>query len=83
MKFVNSGYGNVISADRIVAIVLPDAAPIRRMVQEARDAGRVVDATCGHKTRSVVVTDTGLIVLSPLLPDTLTARMEQHDPVKT
>lgn len=79
MKFVNSGYGNVISVDRIVAIVLPDAAPIRRMVQEARDAGHVVDATCGHRTRSVVVTDTGLLILSPLLPDTLTARMEQRD----
>lgn len=82
MKFVNSGYGNIIAADRIVAIVLPEAAPIRRMVQEARDAGHVVDATCGHRTRSVVVTDAGLLILSPLLPDTLTARMEESKPLK-
>ena len=71
MKVVNIGYGNMIAADRLVAVVSPEAAPIRRMIQEARDNGRVVDATCGHKTRAVIITDSGHVILSPLLPETV------------
>ena len=78
MRLVNIGYGNMISAPRIVAVVGPDAAPIRRMVQEARDAGRVVDATCGHRTRAVLITDSDHVVLSPLLPETVAARVEDR-----
>ena len=78
MRLVNVGYGNMVSVQRVVAVVSPDAAPIRRMIQDARDAGRVIDATCGHKTRAVLVTDSEHIVLSPLLPETVTARIDER-----
>jgi len=78
MKMVNVGYGNMAAAGRIVAIIAPEAAPIRRMVQDARDSGRVVDATCGHRTRAVLVTDSDHVILSPLLPETVAARMEER-----
>ena len=79
MRLVNIGYGNMLATDRLVAIVSPDAAPIRRMVQDARDAGRVIDATCGHKTRAVIFTDSEHVILSPLLPETVAARMEDKN----
>lgn len=78
MKLVNIGYGNILASDRLVAVVSPEAAPIRRMIQDARDTGRVIDATCGHKTRAVIVTDSEHIILSPLLPETLAARIEER-----
>ena len=78
MKMLNIGYGNMISAARIVAVVGPEAAPVRRMIQEARDAGRVVDATCGHRTRAVIITDSDYVVLSPLLPETVAARADDR-----
>ena len=78
MKLVNIGYGNMLSAERLVAVVSPDAAPIRRMIQDARDAGRVIDATCGHKTRAVIVTDSEHVILSPLLPETVAARIDER-----
>ena len=78
MKLVNIGYGNMFAADRLVAVVSPDAAPIRRMIQDARDAGRVIDATCGHKTRAVIVTDSEHVILSPLLPETVAARIAER-----
>ena len=78
MRLVNVGYGNMVAIQRVVAVVSPDAAPIRRMIQDARDTGRVIDATCGHKTRAVLVTDPEHIVLSPLLPETVTARIDER-----
>ena len=78
MKLVNIGYGNMVSAGRIIAVVSPDAAPIRRMIQDARDSGRVIDATCGHKTRAVIVTDSEHVILSPLLPETVAARIDER-----
>ena len=78
MKMVNVGYGNMAAGDRIVTVVSPEAAPIRRLIQDARDAGRAVDATCGHKTRAVLVMDSGHVILSPLLPETVAARMEER-----
>ena len=78
MRLVNVGYGNMASASRVIAIVSPEAAPIRRMVADARDTGHVVDATCGHKTRAVLVMDDGHIVLSPLQPETVAARMDDR-----
>ena len=78
MKLVNIGYGNMMAAERLVAVVSPEAAPIRRMIQEARDNGRVVDATCGHKTRAVIITDSGHVILSPLLPETVAARIDER-----
>ena len=76
MKLVNIGYGNMLAARRLIAVVSPEAAPIRRMVQDARDSGRVIDATCGHRTRAVIITDSEHIILSPLLPETVAARIE-------
>ena len=78
MKFINVGYGNMTAAHRLIAIVSPDAAPVRRMVQDARDAGHVIDATCGHKTRAVLVTDSEHVILSPLQPETVAARIEDR-----
>ena len=78
MKLVNIGYGNMLAAERLVAVVSPEAAPIRRMIQDARDTGRVIDATCGHKTRAVIVTDSEHVILSPLLPETVAARIDEY-----
>ena len=78
MRLGNVGYGNMVSIPRVVAIVSPDAAPIKRMIQDARDSGRVIDATCGHRTRAVLVTDSDHIILSPLLPETVTARIDER-----
>ena len=75
MKLINIGYGNMVSADRIVTIVSPESAPIKRFVQEARDDGRAVDATYGRKTRAVMIMDSGHIILSSLITDTLAARI--------
>ena len=76
MKLLNVGFGNMVSAQRMVAIVAPDSAPMRRMVQDARDAGRVIDATCGRRTRAVIVMDSDHVVLSPLQPETVAGRLE-------
>ena len=78
MKLVNVGYGNMASVLRLIAIVSPDAAPVRRMIQDARDGGRVIDATCGHKTRAVLVMDSEHVILSPLLPETVAARIDER-----
>lgn len=75
MKLINIGYGNMISAERIVTIVSPESAPIKRLVQEAREDGRAIDATYGRKTRAVVIMDSGHIILSSLLTETLAARI--------
>ena len=75
MRLINVGYGNMVAADRIVAAVSPEAAPIRRLIQDARDTGRVIDATCGHKTKSVLMMDSDHVVLSPLMPETIAGRM--------
>ena len=78
MRMINIGYGNMVSASRIVTVVGPDAAPIRRMVQESRDTGKVIDATCGHRTRAVIITDSDHVILSPLLPETVAARVDDR-----
>ncbi|MBQ8349648.1 MAG: DUF370 domain-containing protein [Ruminococcus sp.] len=75
MKLINIGYGNMVSAERIVTIVSPESAPIKRLVQEARDSGNAIDATYGRKTRAVIITDSGHIILSSLITDTLAARI--------
>ncbi len=78
MRLVNVGYGNMAAAARLIAIVSPDAAPVRRMIQDARDGGRVIDATCGHKTRAVLVMDSDHVILSPLMPETVAARIDER-----
>ncbi len=76
MKFINIGYGNMVAAHRLIAAVSPEGAPVRRLIQDARDDGHVVDATCGHKTRAVLITDSGHVILSPLMPETIGARID-------
>ena len=79
MQLVNIGYGNMISAERIIAIVSPDAAPVKRIVQGAKDRGMLIDASCGRKTKAVIVTDSDHIVLSALQPETLSHRAQQTE----
>ncbi len=74
MKLVNIGYGNMVNISRIVSVVSPDAAPIKRLVQDARSAGKLVDATGGKKTRSVIVSDSAHIILSALTAETIQSR---------
>lgn len=76
MTFLNIGFGNMIAAERIVSIVSPDAAPIKRLVQDARDTGMVVDASCGKKTLSVIVCDSRHVVLSSLSTESLASRLD-------
>ncbi len=77
--FVNIGFGNIVSASRIVAMISPDSAPIKRLVQNARDSGMAIDATQGRRTRAVLVMDDGHILLSALLPETISSRWESHN----
>ena len=79
MKLINIGFGNMISAGRLVAIVSPDSAPIKRTVQEARDRGTLIDATYGRRTRSVLIMDNDHLVLSALQPDTVASRLESRE----
>lgn len=76
MTFLNIGFGNMIAAERIVSIVSPDAAPVKRLVQDARDTGMVVDASCGKKTLSVIVCDSRHVVLSSLSTESLASRLD-------
>ena len=74
MKLINIGFGSLLSAGRILAIVDPDSAPIKRLVQEARERGMLIDASYGHKTKSVILMDTDHVILSALTPDALSQR---------
>ena len=76
MKLLNIGFGNAVSMDRIIAIISPDSAPVKRMIQDAKDRGILIDATYGRKTRTVLVTDSGHIILSGLQTETITGRAE-------
>ena len=76
LRLVNIGFGNIVSADRLIAIVSPESAPIKRIIQEAREVGHLIDATCGRRTRAVIVMDSEHVVLSPLQPETVAGRME-------
>ena len=77
MQLVNIGFGNIIAANKIVAIVSPDSAPIKRMIQEAKDAKTAVDATCGRRTRAVLIMDSGHIILSAVQPETVAGRVDK------
>jgi regulator of extracellular matrix RemA (YlzA/DUF370 family) len=76
IRLVNIGYGNVISAPRIVAVVSPDSAPMKRLKDDARLAGKLIDATQGRRTRSILVTDTDHVILSALSAETIAERVE-------
>lgn len=79
MKFINVGYGNMVAVDRIVTLVSPDSAPIKRLIQDAKDEGRVIDVTCGRKTRAVVVTDSEHVILSAIQAETIANRLDGDD----
>lgn len=74
MKLINIGYGNMISSSRLVTIVSSESAPVRRIIQDARDKGMLIDATCGRRTRSVLVMDSGHVILSAVQPETIALR---------
>ncbi len=76
MAFVNMGFGNIINTDKILAIVSPDSAPSKRLLQTSRECGKLIDATQGRRTRSIVITETGYIVLSALQPETIASRVK-------
>lgn len=78
MQFINIGYGNVVNSDKVYSIVSPDAAPIKRLIQQAKDTGTAIDATCGRKTKAVLVMDNQTLVLSSLLPETIASRMNNE-----
>ena len=75
-KLLHIGFGNIVNADKIISIVSPEAAPIKRMVQKAKEEGTSIDATQGRKTKSVIVMENGMLVLSALLPETIFLRTE-------
>lgn len=78
-KLINVGFGNVVNSNKIVGIISPEAAPIKRMVQTAKDNGTAIDATCGRRTKAVIVTDSGHLILSSLLPETIAGRVNQRE----
>ena len=77
-RLVNIGVGNIVSADRLISIVSPESAPIKRIVQEARESGRLIDATCGRRTRAVVIMDSDHVILSAIQPETIANRLDAH-----
>ena len=75
MKFINIGFGNMVSAGRIVAIASPDSEPIKRLVRDAKEEGRVIDVSCGRRTRAVIITDSEHVILSAIQTETITNRL--------
>ena len=75
MKFINIGFGNMVSAGRIVAIACPDSAPVKRLVQDAKEDARVIDVSCGRRTRAVIITDSDHVILSAIAAETITNRL--------
>ena len=79
MKLINIGFGNMVSANRLVAIVSPESAPIKRIIQDAKEKGTLIDATYGRRTRAVIVTDSDHVVLSAVQPETVANRLNDRD----
>ena len=75
MRFISIGFGNMVSAARVVSLISPDSAPVKRLIQEAREAGRVIDVTCGRRTRSVIITDSDHVILSAVQAETISNRL--------
>ena len=76
MRFINIGFGNMVAAERMVALVSPDSAPVKRLIQDAKDSGRVIDVTCGRRTRAVVITDSEHVILSAIQAETIANRLD-------
>ena len=79
MKFINVGFGNMVAADRVVTIAAPDSAPIKRLIQDAKNDGRTIDVSCGRRTRSVIVTDSDHVILSAIESKTIAGRLGGRD----
>lgn len=79
MKFINIGYGNMVVAERIITLASPDSAPIKRLIQDAKDESRVIDVTCGRKTRAVIITDSEHVILSALQTETIANRLDSDE----
>lgn len=79
IKFINIGFGNFVSSNRVISILRPDSAPIKRLVQEARDKGLLIDATCGRRTRAIIITDSDNVLLTAIQPETIASRLESLD----
>ena len=79
MKLINVGFGNIIAGDRVVAIVSPDSAPIKRIIQESKEKGLLIDATCGRRTRAVIITDSDHVILSAIQTETIAGRAETRE----
>lgn len=82
MQLINIGFGNIVSANRIISIVSPETAPIKRIVQDAKDKGMAVDATYGRRTRAVIIMDSGHVILSAVQPETVAGRLDKDDIVE-
>ena len=79
MKFINVGFGNMVAVDRVVALASPDSAPVKRLVQDAKDDGRAIDVTCGRRTRSVIITDSEHVILSAIQTETIANRLDDSN----
>ena len=79
MKLINIGFGSMVAAGRILSMLSPDSAPIKRIVQEAKDRGMLIDASYGHKTKAVLLMDTDHVILSAITPETINARLNQKE----
>ena len=82
MKLINIGFGNMVSAGRIITIVSPESAPIKGIIQDARESGSLIDATYGRRTRAVIVMDSGHVILSAIQPETVANRFVQNDEIE-
>ena len=78
MRFINVGFGNMVAAERITILASPDSAPMKRLVQDAKDDGRAIDVTCGRRTRTIIITDSEHVVLSALTPEKIANRLENN-----
>jgi extracellular matrix regulatory protein A len=81
IKLINIGFGNIVSANRIISIVSPESAPIKRIIQDARDRGSLIDATYGRRTRAVIVMDSDHVILSAVQPETVAHRLSDRDEI--
>ena len=79
MKLINIGFGNLVAANRIIAIVSPESAPIKRIIREGEDRGLLINATYGRRTRAVIITDSGHVVLSSVQPETVASRLQEEE----
>ena len=79
MKLINIGFGNMVASSRLIAIVSPESAPIKRIIQDARDRGTLIDATYGRRTRAVIITDSDHVILSAVQPETVANRLVDDD----